>query len=584
MIFDNKSYKNRYIIPSHITLNRRFLVAIVIILACSLSLGLTLIAGYYRALDANRTSLAKLMAFRHVINAANSISAERGPTNSVLGEEPLADSPSRQRLSQFRATSDLRLVRTASIEPLAEAVRDLQRSLALARQKVDALARLPFAARSNADIERVVETMFGVFDATQPLIDKAMTELIADAPELISRALVARMLSELREHAGRLGSHLVIPIAHGEPISTERRAAFEQTRGRVIALWQLARQQTGTSSDARLAAAHQAVVARFFGDGMSLLERTLDAGNTGRFGLSTAEFTNAIVPHFGPLEQLRDVFLDVTITRLQAQDAAARGWLTAVTVATALVLVLEFLLLVASQRLLFRPLLAARDRIVALADGKVDEPITSLGMKGEMLGLFQALDTLRRRLIDRNALDRERATFAAQLKRQADTDGLTGVLNRGALERLAARLTQQGSGPARIGLILLDIDRFKAINDSFGHAAGDDVLKQAATRLRAALRQDDVIARFGGEEFAILLLGQDIEPPLEIAERLRRTLQSPRFELDTGQTLEVTASFGAALIENEANAWPRLVAAADRALYLAKDAGRNRVVVDGDTA
>lgn len=573
-----------YLRLRHLNLSHRFWVAIAIVLACSLALGFSLIDRHYRDLEANRASLSKLMAFRQVMNAANRISAERGPTNAVLGEEPSPDSPSRQRLREFRANSDAALTRVAAFSALKPSVEELRRTLALARQQVDGLTAVPFSARSNAEITATIETMFGVYDATQPLVGAAMTDLLANEPDLVGRALVMRMLGELREYAGRLGSHLVIPIAHGEPMSFERRAAFEQTRGRVVELWHLARQQTGTNPDPAVAAAHKAASERFFGGGMALLGRMLEASRSGEFGVTPAQFTDQIVPSFAPLEQLRDAFVTATITDLRAKGTAAQRALWAVAAATGLALFVELTLLVASQKLLFGPLLAARGRIVALANGEVEAPIATTGMQGEMHRLFEALDALRRRLIERNALDNERATLTAQLKRQAESDGLTGVLNRGALERLAASLTEMGAGPERIGLILLDIDHFKLINDNFGHAAGDEVLKETARRLCATLRQDDIVARFGGEEFAILLLDQDNEQPADIAERLRLALQYPHFPLEGGQSVEVTASFGTALVENRAGAWAQLIAAADAALYRAKAAGRNQVAGDSETA
>ncbi|TCR61132.1 diguanylate cyclase [Bosea sp. BK604] len=569
--------------PRHLNLSHRFWAAVAIVMACSLALGLSLIDRHYRDLEANRASLSKLMAFRQVMNAANQISAERGPTNAVLGQEPSSDSPSRRRLRDFRANTDAALERVAASPTLQPRAEQLRRTLARARQQVDGLTAVPFSARSNTEITSAIETMFGVYDATQPLIEAAMSNLLADEPDLVGRALVMRMLGELREYAGRLGSHLVIPIAHGEPMSFARRAAFEQTRGRVLTLWDLARQRIGANPDPAVAAAHEAAVTRFFGEGMALVEQTLAASTTGEFGMTPAQFTDRIVPSFAPLEQLRDAFVTATVADLRARGAAAQNALLAVTAATALALVAELSLLIASQKLLFRPLLKARGRIVALANGEVEEPIASGSMQGEMRSLFEALEALRQRLIERNALDRERAMLTDQLKRQAENDGLTGVLNRGALERLAAGLTETGAGPKRLGLILLDIDHFKAINDGHGHAAGDEVLKETARRLCAALRQDDVIARFGGEEFAILLLDHDSEAPSDIAERLRSALHYPLFRLESGAGIEVTASFGTALRDNRSGAWPELIAAADLALYRAKAEGRNRVVADALT-
>ncbi len=568
----------------HPNLSYRFWAAIILVMACSLALGLTLIASYYGDLDASRDNLSKLQAFRLALDAANRLTAERGPTNSVLGEEPSLDSPSRLRLIAFRVETDAALARISATAQLKPSMDALGQTLALARQQVDALASRPLSARGNAEIEQAVEAMFGVFDAAQPMLSMVMTGLLAGETDLVGHAMVARMLSELREYAGRLGSHLVIPMASGLQIDLDRRGAFELSRGRVLALWELAGQQTGASEDARVAAAHKVVVERFFGTGMALLERTLKAGQAGDFGLTPTSFTNLVVPTFAPLEQLRDVYLDVTVEHLQIERNVALRSLIAVVGATCLALLIELALLVASQNLLFRPLLRARSNILALADGAVQEPLDGRGMRGEMRSLFLALDMLRRRLIERNTQDNERAALTEKLRKRADTDGLTGVLNRGALERLVAHLHDGEADPTGIGLILLDIDYFKDVNDRFGHAAGDAILKEAAQRLRSALRRDDVIARFGGEEFAILLMDPQVESPVDVAERLRTILQASPFTLETGESVEVTASFGVARAQNQDGGWPALVAAADRALYVAKAAGRNRVEEDRETS
>lgn len=564
----------------NLTLNRCFLVAIVAILGCSLALGFTLVRHYRQNLIASETSLSRLVAFSEVLEAANRLSAERGPSNAVLGEEPDPEGVSRQRLNRFRARSDAALARAATRLPDMSSTDGLRQLLGAARAEIDRLAALPRAQRSGAEIAAAVEGMFGVFDATQPVIDAAMTEQLASSPELVGRALVARMLSELREHAGRLGSHLVIPMARGEVIGPERHAAFEQTRGRVLELWHLARQPLGSSPDDVVAAAHRAAQERFFGEGMTLLDRVMTNGLAGRFEASTAAFTDAIVPTFGPLETLREGFLGATIAELRDHGAAARRAATLAVIATAVVLGIELLLLAASQSLLFRPLLAARGRILALAAGEIREPIPQRGLPGEIRSLFQALERLRGKLVERDALDRERAILTRELKRRADTDGLTGVLNRGALERLAEQITDGSTEEeSRVSLILLDLDRFKHVNDGFGHAAGDLVLTEAARRLRKTLRRDDVIARFGGEEFAVLLIEQPHEPPAEVAERLRAALLAAPFPLPSGGDVTITASFGIAQAEARPGIWPRLVAAADRALYRSKAEGRDRITL-----
>jgi two-component system cell cycle response regulator len=158
-------------------------------------------------------------------------------------------------------------------------------------------------------------------------------------------------------------------------------------------------------------------------------------------------------------------------------------------------------------------------------------------------------------------------------------DGLTGVFNRRYFEE---RLTAEFAFAARHGsalcVLLVDIDHFKRINDTYGHQAGDMVLRRVAAALRNGVRTEDVMARYGGEEFAVLARGIDVIGARMFAERVRLMAERARIEWD-GQRIAVTISVGFA--HNHAgaavNKAERLVGAADQALYAAKRAGRNRV-------
>ncbi|HKD33320.1 MAG TPA: GGDEF domain-containing protein, partial [Gaiellaceae bacterium] len=121
-----------------------------------------------------------------------------------------------------------------------------------------------------------------------------------------------------------------------------------------------------------------------------------------------------------------------------------------------------------------------------------------------------------------------------------------------------------------------DLDDFKSINDGHGHQAGDEVLRRVGELLAGSVRQVDLAARCGGEEFAVIVPETDLDGALDLAERLRKTLADAEFELQDGTRLSVTASFGAAVKGHLAGA-EKLVAAADGLLYEAKRAGKNRV-------
>lgn len=171
-----------------------------------------------------------------------------------------------------------------------------------------------------------------------------------------------------------------------------------------------------------------------------------------------------------------------------------------------------------------------------------------------------------------------RKELDAELVRLAEIDGLTGILNRRSfLERAAMELKRAFRHRTPTSLLMIDIDHFKNVNDTYGHHVGDEVLRSLARRLAGGLRQEDLLGRIGGEEFAALLPQTDIEGALLAAERLRFAVESMVVPCD-GWEIRITASIGASLQEAErVQDLERLLKRADSALYAAKQNGRNRV-------
>ncbi|MCU4179011.1 GGDEF domain-containing protein [Bosea sp. BH3] len=566
-----------------ISLNQLFLVAISLILACTLVLGISLVGQYHRALRESDQDLVRLHSFREVLAAANRVSAERGPTNVALGRDSVANDPILERLASYRQASDEAIARVAPGPLLAAETKRLRERLAQSRGAVDVLLAQPLAERGQDKVEQAIFAMFKAYDATQPVIGTAMTELLASDAELIGLALIAQMVAELRDYAGRLGSYVVIAITHGGPLSGANRAAFEQAQGRIMQIRDMISQQMTANAAASVREAHSATERAFFTDGLRLIDETHQRQGTPGAADTPESFTDAIVPSFAPIEKLRDTFFDAALAQLEDVRTEARTALFFAYAITAVVLGLVLLLLLASRSFLFAPLMRARERVIDLAEGRLARPIDKRGLTREMLHLFQALAVLRSRLIEREQLDAERNRLTAALTVQADTDGLTGVLNRGALERAVKRLAEAPQPPAWIGLIMLDLDYFKAVNDQHGHAAGDAALRVTAARLRHTLRQGDILARFGGEEFVIVVPDAGEARLLEMAERLRRAIGDTPFPIDDGSTIKLSASLGVARVPANPDVWPQLLKAADGALYEAKRQGRNRVVVRSAT-
>jgi two-component system, cell cycle response regulator len=164
----------------------------------------------------------------------------------------------------------------------------------------------------------------------------------------------------------------------------------------------------------------------------------------------------------------------------------------------------------------------------------------------------------------------------------AITDGLTGLFNRRYMETHLRTLVEEATARNKpIALLVLDIDYFKAINDGYGHDAGDDVLREFALRMRKATRNIDLACRHGGEEFVIVMPETDMAVATAVAERLRRRIASEPFAIQQGaRHLEVTISIGIAALSSADDNAATILRRADQALYRAKRDGRNRVAPD----
>jgi diguanylate cyclase (GGDEF)-like protein len=175
---------------------------------------------------------------------------------------------------------------------------------------------------------------------------------------------------------------------------------------------------------------------------------------------------------------------------------------------------------------------------------------------------------------------RELAEANARLAQLAVTDGLTGLYNhRHFHERLALEVERAGRSGLPLSLFMIDVDHFKRYNDENGHPAGDEVLRQLARLFADGRRVNDFVARYGGEEFAVVLVDTPKLVAFQLADRLRGRVAAHTFPSPTHGTATLTVSLGVAALPDDANDAEGLVRAADSALYKAKGAGRDQVIV-----
>jgi diguanylate cyclase (GGDEF)-like protein len=201
-----------------------------------------------------------------------------------------------------------------------------------------------------------------------------------------------------------------------------------------------------------------------------------------------------------------------------------------------------------------------------VADGDLAVTI-STGSKGELGYLTRVFNDM----VERLRAGRE------ELERISITDSLTGIYNRKYLnEKLADHVTYARDGDSTFTILMIDVDHFKAYNDTYGHVAGDKVLSRLGPLLKAQLRSSGFVARYGGEEFFALLPDADADDAVKVAERIRTAVADEPFG-ESGDEVRLTLSIGVATFENRGETSESIIAAADKALYRAKKNGRNRV-------
>jgi diguanylate cyclase (GGDEF)-like protein len=163
-----------------------------------------------------------------------------------------------------------------------------------------------------------------------------------------------------------------------------------------------------------------------------------------------------------------------------------------------------------------------------------------------------------------------------QAEARAATDALTGLPNRRYFDEFCSLLARRRRAEDAIGILMVDVDRFKRTNDTFGHAIGDEVLRAVAGAIASAVREDDVPARYGGEEFAVLLRNPSLDEAVEVGERIREAVAA--LDLSRFGVLSTSVSVGVAIADEPDRPIPEVIELADRALFEAKRRGRDRVV------
>ncbi|WP_336976120.1 GGDEF domain-containing protein [Acinetobacter pittii] len=557
--------------------NRLFLFMLVIILSL-LFMAIPLIVGSYQDYIKTRQALAEIKSLRAVADIAYKISKERAPANKMMSSAPEDLLKNQQELKKFRLIVDeqidssILILKQAGYVSLANELQtSLKENIRQARAVVDYYGETPYAARTSVQMDNAILGMFGAWDHCRGILQKLMLQLKSKDSRISNYFTLIIVLTDMRDQAGRMASNIIAPVSFNEEIPSNNRARSLQTQHQARYLWilvdTLQPEQAKTPEYRRL---YSQVKTEFIDKGIPIVEKLLEESQKGEpYFLNGIQLTEAIVGKFTTVVDLQSYILDESVVIATQENAIARNdffltlFISLISLATAL------LTLIYAQRRVFSPLIKARTLILDLShssDHCTDD--MNVTTKGEFFSLFEAIDRLQRMLQQRDA-------FEFQLKNIANTDPLTGVSNRLALSEYLKIVESYPQKFMQTCLMIIDIDRFKQVNDQYGHIVGDRVIVSIAEQLKQNIRSSDLIVRYGGDEFLILLEQVQFVDARLLAEKIRIAISLEEIDLSgSEEKLHVSVSIGFAI---GAASWIELLEKADRSLLRAKARGRNAV-------
>ncbi|MGE9552866.1 GGDEF domain-containing protein [Erwinia amylovora] len=555
-----------------IRLSRRlsWWAGIVIILSVVMA-GIFLSVTWHAASEAKKNALI-INDLSKLLYAANFLSAERGPSNILMSTDPAEHSEGRLRLNEARNRTDIALQQASSLIPGAQLFL-LQQSLIHARRQVDKASVLTKSDPSK--IQEAINNMFTVADILHDITMIKAAKWFDNDTSLSTPVLRAIALTELRDTAGRMGSWLIVPVQTHTVLSADNLQGLTRADERIKILWSFLmpsgafnlNSSNGNNRNISVKARES-----FFKEGRPMIGKLMSEGlsGAGRYSLSAVELTQNYQTTLSLLERWQYDYMTHILIDYNDRAKKESNLFTFVIITMLLITGLVSGGAFVVQSRILHPLLIARELIVGLAD---DKEITLQIPKriNELNLLFLSIDILNARLAERRELTR-------RLKYLAETDELTGLSNRRAFDLSGESWVINTKNDFYIFLIIMDLDHFKSVNDRYGHPTGDQVLISAAAIVHKQVRSGDVAARIGGEEFAVIIEGKNIDEAISLAERIRSGLHQLVVSTSSGDHVKITSSFGIAG-SGESKSWSQLIKDADSALYRAKDNGRDCIMV-----
>ena len=560
-------------------LSQKLYIAMSIIILSLCSLSIPLIVKSYRDYNKTNQALTEIQALQAVADLANKISRERAPANKLMSSNQQDFAKHVLELKLYRLTVDeqmkktLEVLKHSNLPNLDLSLVDrLDEALTQGRQQVDAYAALPREQRNAETMDQAILKMFNAWDRSHDVLKDVIAVSEGKDTAISNFYTQILLLADLRDQAGRAASNVMAHVTFEQPIPETNLARSLQTRKQVMYLWELIDTlQPERDKTEEFKVLHQAVYNEFLAKGLLIVERLMNESIYHRpYYLTGTQLTEAIVDKFSTVVELQNYLLKYSVEKAIIEKHKAQNiLLTTVGISLISIFAALFTMIYARKRV-FSPLIQAREILFDLSHSSIrPNPMDTKDQPANMYSLFTAIQQLKQTLQQRDALE-------FRLKNIAHLDSLTGVANRYALNEYIKLLENQPTQFSETCLMVIDIDHFKQVNDVYGHLMGDQVIQFVAEKLKENIRTSDLLVRYGGDEFIVLIENVGMERALKIAEKIRSEIYEAK-SVDNVRCpdLKVSISIGVAI---GATSWMALLEKADRALFQAKEQGKNKVV------
>ena len=560
-------------------LSQKLYIAMSIIILSLCSLSIPLMVKSYRDYIKTNQALTEIQALQAVADLANKISRERAPANKLMSSNQQDFAQHVLELKLYRLTVDEQMQTTLDVLKYSNLpnldlslFERLDEALTQGRQQVDAYAALPREQRNAETMDQAILKMFSAWDRSHDVLKDVIAVSEGKDTAVSNFYVQILLLADLRDQAGRAASNVMAHVAFKQPIPETNLARSLQTRKQVMYLWELIDTlQPEHDKTEEFKVLHQAVYNEFLAKGLLIVERLMNESIYHRpYYLTGTQLTEAIVDKFSTVVELQNYLLKYSVEKAIIEKHKAQNiLLTTVSISLISIFAALFTMIYARKRV-FSPLIQAREILFDLSHSSIrPNPMDTKDQPANMYSLFTAIQQLKQTLQQRDALE-------FRLKNIAHLDSLTGVANRYALNEYIKLLENQPTQFSETCLMVIDIDHFKQVNDVYGHLMGDQVIQFVAEKLKENIRTSDLLVRYGGDEFIVLIENIGMERALKIAEKIRSEIYEAK-SVDNVRCpdLKVSISIGVAI---GATSWMALLEKADRALFQAKEQGKNKVV------